>query len=221
VDFWATYELGISYQLHNTVRETRTWRVILVQSLYWKLRKNSYELIPPHSPRLFTLLSQSVVYGQDGFFSLWYFNGSNFLLSEPSLSTHFVKWVVKTKTCWIWRIRSSRTVRNQEANCAELGDSVCRNATKFSLNGIFKFPYSVCVCVCVDFYETPHILYNPKKTQGLSSHAVGDHDDPSPNSTGYGFYKPPRKRQAVTEVDDIYRCSQSHPTHSTGGQALD
>jgi hypothetical protein len=79
----------------------------------------------------------------------------------------------------------------------------------------------VCVCVCVDFYETHHILYNPKKTQGLSCRAVGDHDEPSPKSTGYGLYKPPRQRQAVTEVDDVYRCSESHPTHTTGGQALD
>lgn len=68
--------------------------------------------------------------------------------------------------------------------------------------------------LCVYFYETPHTSNNPKKTQGLRCCAVGDHDDPSPYSTGHGFYKPPRKRQTVTEVNDVYRCSQSHPTHS-------
>ena len=50
----------------------------------------------------------------------------------------------------------------------------------------------------------PILQITPRKAEGLSCRAVGD-DNPSPNSTGHEFYKPPRKRQAVTEVDGVYR----------------
>jgi hypothetical protein len=49
----------------------------------------------------------------------------------------------------------------------------------------------------------PILQITPRKTKGLRCRDVGSHGNPSPNSTGHGFYKPTRKRQAVTETDDI------------------
>jgi len=106
-------------------------------------------------------------------------------------------------------------------NCAQTRSKLRRTLVIVSVEMHQNFHWTaylnariVCVCACVDFYEAPHTSNDPKKTEGFRCRAVGEHDDPSPYSTGHGFYKPPRKRQAVTEVDDVYRCSQSHPTHS-------
>lgn len=89
---------------------------------------------------------------------------------------------------------------SKEQIAPNLGDSVCRNASNFSVNGIFKFPYSGWI-----FMKHPTLHITPSKTEGLSCRAVGDNDNPSPDSTAHEFYKPPRKCQAVTEVDDVYR----------------
>jgi len=75
---------------------------------------------------------------------------------------------------------------------------------------------TVCVClrarVCVDFYETPNISYNPKKTQVNLSCRWWPRRS-FPKQQWIRVYKPPRKRQAVTEVDDVYRV-HNHTQHS-------
>ena len=104
---------------------------------------------------------------------------TSFLVSHISLCTSWNGWL-KPKHDQYDVFEGHELCAPKKQN---LGDSVCRNASNFSLNGILKFPY--CVCVCGEIF----IKYPIKKTEGLRCRAVGDHDDPSVNSTGHGFYK--------------------------------
>ena len=133
---WAR-DFSAATQYRSTNLHLAGWVTIL------KTSKEFSYIDPTTSPSAVYAFSQSVIYEQDGFFIMWQFNQSIFLISEPDLFTHFVKWILKPKhvQCDVFEAHELWATKTQIAQ--NLSDSVCRNATKFSLNDVFQIPYCV------------------------------------------------------------------------------